>query len=339
MRKLSVLLAGIVFVSAIVVITVSITSDDDRSIHEGQARIKLQLQWFDQAQFIGFYVAKQKRFYSDEGIDLQIIPGGYGINSIRQVLNSNVDIGIATGDRVLTSGAQRYDIKALGTVFGRSMACFMSRSSAEISNVHDLVGKKVGVYRGFDTENLLQALVAMHDVPIKETDIVDAGTLQAFTTGELDVFPSYFFNEPLRMEAQGIAVTLLDPEKFGVRFYSDTLFCNTDYYNTHRKDLLVRFMRATIKGWEFAERQPSEALDLMYELVGELEEHVGDYDHQKKMLEVLRGYLRYERNELFVMDRARWQAMEQALVDSGVLNKSGHVDALCDFEIAKKAQP
>lgn len=142
MRRLSLALGSIVLATAVIIIAMSIHFDDDRSIHEGKARVTLQLQWFDQAQFVGFYVAKQKRFYSEEGIDVSILPGAPGSNPIRPVLDGNADIGIATGDRVLTSGAERYDIKAIGTVFGRSMGCFMSRESESIQNPHDLVLKQ-----------------------------------------------------------------------------------------------------------------------------------------------------------------------------------------------------
>src|SRR5258706_16181584 len=67
--------------------------------------IRVQLQWFDQAQFAGFYVAEARKYYEEEGLHVELISGGYSVPPIQRVITNNADIGIATGDQVLLAKA------------------------------------------------------------------------------------------------------------------------------------------------------------------------------------------------------------------------------------------
>jgi len=71
------------------------------SFLEGQDTLKkvtLQLSWFNQFQFAGYYIAKEKGFYKEEGIDVQIMPYRFGLNIPKSVANGQRDFGIGRGD-------------------------------------------------------------------------------------------------------------------------------------------------------------------------------------------------------------------------------------------------
>jgi len=310
--------------------------DDDDLVVAGHP-VRFQLQWFDQAQFTGFYVAADRRFYDAQGLKVEIIPGGYAINPIQSLLDGRADIALATGDQVLINRAKGSPIRAVGTVFDGSVACFMSRADAHIDSPASLVGKKVGVYRGFDTENVLLGLLKRHGVSPSAVNIMDAGNPEAFITGDLDVFPSYTFNEPLQMEARGIKVSLLTPDAFGIRAYSDTVI-TTEAFLRDNREIVQRFLAASSKGWDEARHNPESAIEALFAISRNMTRDAGTYAHQRAMLAEALTHLRHEVggvHSVFKMDPSRWSDMEEWLVEIQKVNKRGNVAGLCDYELAE----
>lgn len=298
-------------------------------------KVRLQLQWFAQAQFAGFYEAKASGYYDEEGLDVEIIQGGYDINPIQRLVSKTADLALATGDQALLALGAGRQVKALGTVFRTSVAAFMSKQDANVRSPRDLIGKKVGVYRGFDTENILLSLLRKHQVPLEAVTVMQAGPVQAFKTGEIDVFPVYVFNEPLLMREERIATSLLRPEDFGVNFYSDTIVCTATEWEA-RRDVLLRFVRASAKGWVRSDQAPADAIDHLFEAASNLAP--SGRRHQEEMLAVARTYLRDGPDKtMFYMQRRTWEDMERALVDVGRLSEGNLVETLCDFEAVPEA--
>lgn len=335
MKRVFPWIAVVAVLAGTALIWISLTrSSDQKLVLEP---VRLQLQWFDQAQFAGFYLAKEKGYYEDERIDLTIVPGGYTVDPTKVIRDGGAEIGIATGDQVLLQGAARDDIRAIATVFCRSLACFMSKSAAPVTKPEEFVSKKVGVYKGFDTDNILSALLHRAGISEEKVDIQQAGAIEAFDKGDLNVFPSYVINEPLLMEARGVPVHVLRPEDFNVRFYSDTIFTSANCLQTKR-DLVVRFLRATRRGWEEAARDPNVAIESMYAQSRAVSRDASARAHQERMLKVVLDNLRVGSGPLLDMDRARWEAMEADLAATGRLRGVGSVSKVCDFAVAHEAR-
>jgi ABC-type nitrate/sulfonate/bicarbonate transport system substrate-binding protein len=333
-KYLTVLFSFLIVTTIATLIYVSWNKDDDYNLI-GKTKIKLQLQWFDQAQFIGFYVACEKKYYSDEGLEVEIIQGGFNINPILKVRTGEADIGLITADQLLLQRAEGHEIKAIGNVFNKSIACFMSRKDLNIQNPQDLVGKKVGIYRGFDTENILYSILKKHNIDEKQLNIVDAGNFSAFIAQEIDAFPSYLINEPILAEDNNIKVNILYPDDFGVQFYSDTLFTTEKFLNTNRKTV-ERFLRASAKGWDYAKNHPDDALSIMFNMI---RTQNPKSEYQKQMLmKVIENIYGGPKNSMFYMDRSRWDNMEQCLYTIGKLKTQGHVGELCDFKMANEGK-
>jgi NitT/TauT family transport system substrate-binding protein len=330
MRRLSVVLGVLVVGVAAFLFVVTKRRIDP----VGRPRIRLQLQWFDQAQFIGFYVAKQRGFYDKQGIDVELISGGYNNNPIQRVLTGVADVGLATGDQVLIRRASGDPLKAFGNVFNRSLAAFMTRTEKAVHTPEDLVGKRVGVYRGFDTENILLALLQTRRINPSDVRIETAAGIQAFVDGELDAFPAYVINEPLIMANRNVPISLMNPAEFNVNFVSDTYFTTENYWKANRA-VLARFLHASAEGWKYAQDHPEEALQIMFAVVNNIPE--SDRAHQRAMLGVVLRYLGGgDQNRLFYMNRDHWESMEQSLFAIGKIPSVGFVAPLCDFDLANK---
>lgn len=289
------------------------------SEQESAKQVRLQLQWFDQAQFAGFYVAQQKGFYRDEGLNVVITPGGYATLPVDLVESDQADFALAPADVALRGIGMDKPITMLGAVFDRSMVCFMSKADAKIRTPVDLVGKVVGVYQGFDTDNVLSLMLSKLGIARSDVDIRPAGQLAAFQKGDFDVWPAYRFNEPLLMRAQDVAVECMKPEDFGIQYYSDSLIVS-DKFLSEQPETANAFVRASQRGWQYALDRPLEVIDLMYQAKINLPDDAQTRQHQLAMLTEVLNYIdRPAGEELLSIERAKLMEMAKSLVEQGIL--------------------
>lgn len=329
-------------------ITYSIVTEKDYEL-DGKTFIKVQLQWFHGAQFTGLYVANEKGFFKDEGLMVDLIPiAGFTTDPISVLNNEEVDIALAPADRILIrKDKDATNIKAFGTVFNRSLACYTMKESEFMDSLglKSLENKKLAVFPKFDTENILLVLKNKWNLNINKNDIVQApaGYIQEFEKGNLDVIGTYLINEPVQLRMKGRSIKIIDPVEFGVRFYSDTYIAKTDVWarNDNEKGIklkdLEKFIRAANKGWLYAKEHPKEAIDIMFKNIDNKSKSI----HGELELEALKEAVKYlgsGTDKYYAnMEREIWEEMESDLYDIGRLTQKGLVEDLCDFDLIKKA--
>jgi NitT/TauT family transport system substrate-binding protein len=330
MKKTTTIVVSLLVFSSLAIPLVVLNACNQR--HSDVERATLRLQWLHQAQFAGFYTAKEKGFYRDLNIDLDIRQGGKGYNVPVLVSEEREDFGIWVGNSVLSSfDKQDLAIRAVGTVFNRSLACFMVKEESSIHTPSDFRGKTVGMYPGFDTETIYIELMKRFGIDRSEVKEVPANySIAPFLDGQVDIWPSFVINEPLDAEKHGVKVRVLSPDVFGIKFYSDTLIVNEKTLR-ERRSLVLRFLEASEKGWRYALSHPDEAVEYVLKYDPKL-----DRNHERKMLEAMSSYLNTT-DPLFKMSPDVWQSMASVLQGQGALTNSESYKRLCDFEIAQEA--
>ena len=303
---------------------------EERSNSPGLEKISLRLQWLHQAQFAGFYIARDKGFYADEGLDVTINPGGQDYNAATLVASGSDDVGIWTADQVMLAFSRGMPIRALGTVFSRSLAGFMVKKESGINKPKDFEGKTVGIYYGYDTETIYVHLLKKYDVDrskIKETAL--QYDLSRFFSGEVDVWPAYVINQPLVAKKVGVEVNVLTPDQFGIKYYSDTIIVNEKTLHDRRNEI-VKFMRASELGWRYALDHRDEAIDSVMKTAPHLDREV-----QRLMLDVVAEYIG-KRDPMFAMDRDVWNSIAIILTDQGLLKEAPNLDEMVDTSMVSK---
>lgn len=304
-------------------------------------RIVLQLQWQPGAQFIGFYAAKDRGFFEAEGLDVEFRHGGPGIDPVEAVAQGLADIGLASGDQAFMWAADHRGtheaITVFGTVFAKSLARFMSDEERAVREPADFRGRRVGVFPGQDTDHLLRILIARNAIPADEVEVVPFPDLEQFERGEIDVYPSYTINEPVLERQRNRRVYELDPEEFGVRFYSDTMFARAEFHRDEQ-DVIERFLRAAARGWMLTESDTQAAVEAMGRQVGAAIGAGAAWEHHVRGAHEAVKYLRAADGPdgLFVVDQARWHDMAAALAEVHEVATAVDPDALCDFDLAPR---
>lgn len=235
--------------------------------------LTLQLKWIDHSQFMGYLVAKEKGYYEDEGIDIEILAGGSDIIPEQNVYNGVADIGVTWVSSLMTYQAQGYDLTEVAQMFQNSGLLLVSKKSSGINSPADLAGKKIGSWFGgneYEVYALLEKYGLMDSVTMVQQDY----TMDQVAEGSIDAASAMTYNELKLFYNEGFSedeVNVIDMNEEGVAMLEDCLFCTNEWAEANH-DLLVRFLRASIKGWKEALADTDAAGTLCYNYCGSISE-------------------------------------------------------------------
>jgi class 3 adenylate cyclase/ABC-type nitrate/sulfonate/bicarbonate transport system substrate-binding protein len=222
-------------------------------------KVSLQLKWLHQFQFAGYYVALEKRFYSDAGFDVEIRSGGPGIDAMVDVAAGKADFGVCMTGALLPRPGQA-KIVVLGVIFQHSAANILVPSRARISALPELAGRRLMDASGSDD---LAAMLKQQGVDYATLPRVEhTGNPLDLVAGKADAMVSYVTNEPFIFEQNGIPYRSFTPRTFGFDFYGDNL-CTTDELSRRDPAKVQAFLAASLKGWEYALANKQEAVDII----------------------------------------------------------------------------
>ena len=224
-------------------------------------QVTVQLKWLHSAQFAGIYVAQEKGYYAEENIELTINPGGINnegvINAIDQVVSGQAQFGIWSGDALLKAYEQGQAVKAVSALFQINPTAYFSLAKNGIKTPADLVGKRVAVGDG----NLfLSTVLHSADLTMDDIEVIPLTfDMTPLLEGEVDVWSGYLTEQVTRLEAEGYELNVILAYDYGAFIYSDILF-TTESLIQQNPNLVRRFVRATMRGWEYALAHPDEAV-------------------------------------------------------------------------------
>jgi NitT/TauT family transport system substrate-binding protein len=232
-------------------------------------KVTLQLKWLPQSQFMGYYVAAAKGYYKDQGIDIKILPGGSDIIPEQNVNNGVADIGVTWVSSLMTYQAQGYELQEVAQVFQKSGLLLTSKKSAGINSPADLKGKKVANWFGGNEYEVLALLKKYNLDKDKDLKLVQQDyTMDQLKEGSVDAASAMTYNEFGLLLESGISkdnLNVIDMNKEGVAMLEDCLFVNSKWA-AKNKDLMARFLKASIKGWQDACKDPEAAGKSVYDI-------------------------------------------------------------------------
>ncbi|MBZ9935755.1 ABC transporter substrate-binding protein [Mesorhizobium sp. BR1-1-16] len=224
-------------------------------------RVCLQLKWLHQAQFAGYYVAADAGFYEAAGLDVDIRVGGPGVDPERSVANGDADFAQGGGlESVLAARAEGLGVVAAATVFQKTDVVYIARAGSGIRALSDFAGRRVSTwYTGIHL--ILRAMLKEAGVdPGAIREVVQAGSMQPFLDGEVDVAAATFYNQLPKLLAAGIDdLILFDPADHGVSIPRDPIITSERMADAE-PDLVRRFVSASLRGWRHAIDHQGEAV-------------------------------------------------------------------------------
>ena len=279
--------------------------------HAGES-VTLRLKWFHQAQFAGFYVAKEKDLYKSAGLNVDIQPGGPDFPAIQMVTGGNEQFGVTGADQILIARSKGVPVVALAVIFRRNPFVLFSLVKSGIKTPADYVGRNIGVKIGGNEELIYRAILAKAGVDkAKLTEVPVKFDITPLLAGAVDVWPGYLINEVLAAKEKGFDVNVVSPPDYGIDLYADTLF-TTEKMLKEQPDVVRRFVTATLKGWSSAIAAPEEAAQITVKYGAKL-----TYDHELAMMKASLPLLQPDAQPVGWMDAANWSATQRLLIDAG----------------------
>ncbi len=260
-------------------------SDTPPEVSGDPTPVKLQLQWVTQAQFAGYYAAVDQGFYTDHGLDVEIVEGGVDIVPQTQLADGAVDFAIAWVPKALQSIEAGAGITNISQPFQRSGTLQVSWAEDDITTAADLEGKKVGNW-GFGNEFELFAGMTEADLdPATDVELVQQEfDMKALLNRDIDAAQAMTYNEYAQvLEAvdpdTGELYTaddfnVIDWNEEGTAMLQDAIWANTEKLTSDQAycDDAVRFAAASLQGWAYCRDNPDDCVQSVLEQGSQLGE-------------------------------------------------------------------
>lgn len=230
--------------------------------------------------FVGVYVAEQQGFFAEENLQVEIQHSS-GQGEHLQLLTAG-EVQVTTQDAAVLL-QRRADpglpLVSIALIGQRGQQAYAALAGSGLRSPVDWEGRLVG-YKGTPPADLFALLAASGANP-DNVNLVNVGfDPRVLTEGQVDVYPLYKSNEPYLLESWGFELTLWAAEDFGVPMLG-LAYVTSEETLAQQPELLARFLRAALRGIQYAAVQPEEAVQAVMAYAGEQ----ADPEHMRFMLE------------------------------------------------------
>ena len=298
--------------------------------------VSLQLQWVTQAQFAGYYVALDKGWYREAGIDLTIKSGGPDLLPVDLVVAGASDFGTTLLADLTVAIQKGKQVISIAQIQQRNGLLLVARNSSGIKRPEDFVGKKVGIWLG-SWEAQFNALLTKQGIDSEAVDVVSQGwSMEPFLRGDLQVASAMIYNEYHVLLEAGIKpeeLRIIDYADYGLDFPGDVLFTSRKMVE-QSPELCTRMLRASLRGLRYAVAHPEEAADIVlkYDRSG-----VQTKKHQLWMMREIAKLVHVPGQQLGYTDEATMQRMIDVLLRYKILGGSLQFQEVYAKEIFEQA--
>ncbi len=256
----------------IVLLTLSLAcraSDSAKQPSELEA-VSLKLSWYDNVQFLGFYVAQERGYYAEEGLEAEVIPVSSSEDmdaTPGKVARGEIDFGVGGLAGLLTH--QSEPVTIIAAIYQYSPSALFARRDSGIVTLADLAGRTVAV-KSDSWQTAIIALLELHGLALDDIEQVRSGfDMTPFYEGEVEVWAGFLTNEVVRARQRGLDLVTFPLYEYGVKHGDNMVYTGREALNAD-PDRAERFLRATLRGWEWAAANPGEAVDIMLERFPEM---------------------------------------------------------------------
>ncbi|NGO54699.1 ABC transporter substrate-binding protein [Allomesorhizobium camelthorni] len=230
---------------------------------QSPAKVGMQLGWLASNGILGEVVAIKKGFYAEEGVELEITPGGPNIDGVGGVAAGQRTLGqTSSSPSVMLARSAGIPIKAFAAGYQKHPFTYFSLENAAIREPKDMIGKTIATQP--TAFILLRALLAKNGIAEDQVTVVNMGSdMNQLITGQAQAVTGWLTNtNALKvLGADRVDMMLWDT---GIQLYANVYFA-TDKTLTETPDVLEKFVRGSARGWGYAKEHPEEAVEILVE--------------------------------------------------------------------------
>ena len=270
----------------------------------GAAKVNMQLGWLASNGILGEVVAMKNGYYAEEGVELEVTPGGPGVDGVASVAAGRAQIGqLSSSPSLMLARSAGIPVKAIAAGYQKHPFTYFSLASQPIRTPKDMIGKTIATQP--TAVILLRALLAKNGIDEDQVKVVKMGSdMNQLLTGQSQAVTGWLTNTN--------ALSILGEDRVdmmlwdtGIQLYANVYY-TTDEMLTNHRDVLTRYLRGSARGWATARENPAAAVDMLVSAYPNL-----DRDSE---LEAVHPVLGFSFDKVTAkegwgaMNRANWQA-------------------------------
>lgn len=289
-------------------------------------KVTLVLDYTPNTNHTGIYLAKEKGYYKDQGIDLEIIQPSDS-DSVTLVASDKAQFGVSYQEDVtyaLTREKDPLPVKAIATIIQHNTSGFAAPVEKNIKTAKDFEGKTYGGWGSPSEEAIIKLAMEKQGADFNKLKRVDIGKDDYFTATKKNIDFAWIFDAWTGVEARLKNVKLdyipikdIDP---ALDYYTPILITNNKTIKEN-PELVKKFMAATSKGYEEAIKDPSGAADILSKAVPELDKNL-----VKASQEYLAKLYKDDAQKWGQMKAEVWKNYAKFMQDNGLIKKALNVD-------------
>lgn len=309
-RKLVLLMLGIALVIS--------GCGNSQSTNEALTLIRLPMGYIPNIQYAPFYVAVEKGYFKDAGIELEF-DYKFETDGVALVGAGELPFAVVSGEQVLLARAQGLPVVYVAAWYQQYPVSVIAKSELGVLIPQDLKGKKIGL-PGLFGANYIGLRALLNAGELNESDVtlnaIGFNQVEVMAVGQEDIIVGYAANEPIQLRAQGIAVTELRVADYA-QLASNGLLASEKVI-AENPALVRAFIGAFLKGLENTIANPDEAFELSASHIP----NFADLDSavQKQVLEI--SVEQWQAERLGYSDPQAWENMQDVLLDMGLLTET-----------------
>jgi NitT/TauT family transport system substrate-binding protein len=226
-----------------------------------------QLGWIKSIQFGGHFAAIDQGYFAAEGVEATFLAGGPGTDTTAAVATGRATTTDGDVEGVVRARIGGIPVKAFAAIMQKAPGAIMSLASKPIHTLADLQGKTIALPN--DTRPQLAALMTAAGLDPGSVRFVPVGTDPGMlAAGQVDGYYGWATNQGVMLKVRGVDIAVAYMNDLGLPGYAGVLYA-TDETIATKRDLLVRWLRAEIKGWQWFLDHPTEMARLMVDKYGQ----------------------------------------------------------------------
>ena len=290
---------------------------------DAKDKLSIMLDWYPNAVHSFIYVAQEKGYFADQGLDVDIQMPADTNDSLKLVAAGKIDLALSYQPQILLARGENIPVRSIAAVVRHPLVHLLTEANGNVSSPKDLDGKTVGYSSIPLYEAMVRTMISKDGGNPDNINLVDVGfdLIPSLASGQADAIMGGFINhEQLILEKEGHAMKSINPVDYGVPDYYELVLTASEAGIEAKKDQLTRFVKAVQEGQKYVTEHPEEALSIL--LAHENETSPLDPEIETKSLAILLPLMNEEGQPFGRQEMESWENVRAWLVEQDLIPES-----------------
>ncbi|MBO2537129.1 ABC transporter substrate-binding protein [Rummeliibacillus suwonensis] len=298
--------------------------------------ISIMLDWYPNAVHSAFYVAQEKGYFKEEGLNVKIEMPADTNDPLKLAATGKVDLAISYQNQTILSKSEGIPIISVAALVRHSLDELMMKKSSGIHSPKDLEGKNVGYSSSELSEAIIKTMVEADGGDFSKVKMTDVGwdLIPSVATDRVDaIIGGYINHEFVLLNKEGYDMKSIQNSDYDVPDNYELILVTGQKTFHQKRDAIKRFWKAVAKGQEEVKKNPKESLQIL--LDHENDSFPLDKDVETKSLEILLPRMEDDGLPFGYQEKESWEKTENWLFKKGVIKNHVNINDVMDNIVSK----